>query len=85
MDAISVEPAGSDDYRVTVTGEASTTSHTVTVDVEVPAGTDPADLVAASFRFLLDREPKESILGRFDVSVIASYFPEYPARIGDYL
>jgi hypothetical protein len=28
----------------------------------------------AAFRFLLDREPKESILGQFDVKVISSYF-----------
>jgi len=31
----------------------------------------------AAFRFLLDREPKESILGQFDVKVISSYFPEF--------
>src|ERR1700691_3368617 len=34
----------------------------------------PERVLKASFRFLLDREPKESILGRFDVSVIARYF-----------
>lgn len=30
-----------------------------------------------SFEFLLAREPKESILGRFDVTVIDRYFPEF--------
>ena len=36
----------------------------------------------AAFEFLLDREPKESILGAFDVSVIARYFPEFEAELG---
>ena len=35
------------------------------------------DLVRDSFRFLLEREPKESILREFDLSVIKRYFPEY--------
>jgi len=41
----------------------------------------PAALVRESFRFLLEREPKESILGRFELPVIARYFPEYPETI----
>ena len=36
-----------------------------------------ADLVSRSFRFLLDREPPNSILPRFDLSVIPRYFPDY--------
>jgi hypothetical protein len=31
---------------------------------------------------LLEREPKESILGRFDLPVIGTYFPGYEAEIG---
>ncbi len=34
-------------------------------------------LVADSFAFLLEREPKESILKEFDLSVIRRYFPDY--------
>src|SRR5260370_16422171 len=37
----------------------------------------PERLIEAAFRFLLHREPKESILGRFDVTIIARYFPEF--------
>ena len=37
--------------------------------------------LAASFRFLLAREPKESILSRFELPVIERYFPEYPEEI----
>ncbi len=35
------------------------------------------DLVSRSFDFLLEREPPESILRSFEVSVIQRYFPEY--------
>ena len=45
----------------------------------------PEQLAEASFRFLLEREPKESILRSFEMPVIARYFPEYEQRIGDYL
>lgn len=38
------------------------------------------DLVRRSFEFLLEREPPESILGSFDLSVIGRYFPEYDQR-----
>ncbi len=34
-------------------------------------------LVEKSFEFLLEREPKESILESFDLMLISRYFPEY--------
>jgi len=39
----------------------------------------------AAFRFLLDREPRESIMGRFDVTVISRYFPEFERELPRYL
>lgn len=76
-------------FRVQVTGGGSTSTHRVTLalaDLErLTDGQSATELVEASFRFLLDREPKESILSSFDLSVIERYFPEYPNRIGDYL
>ena len=42
---------------------------------------DEAELVRASFEFLLEREAKESILTRFDLPVIGRYFPEYEPEI----
>ncbi len=45
----------------------------------------PEDVVRAAFAFLLEREPKESILGRFDVEVIPRYFPEFEERLPSYL
>ena len=75
-------------YRVTVTDGGSST-HLVTVapsDLErLAEGRSVEALIEASFRFLLDREPKESIMGRFDLSVISRYFPEYESTIADYL
>ena len=44
-----------------------------------------ARCIEAAFRFLLDREPKESILGRFDVMVIKRYFPEFERELPRYL
>ncbi|MFQ5457621.1 MAG: hypothetical protein ACE5FC_04100 [Myxococcota bacterium] len=73
-------------FDVTVREGGGETRHTVTVsekDLDRFAGGtgDPAMLVKESFRFLLEREPKESILGSFALSVIARYFPEYPGEI----
>jgi hypothetical protein len=45
----------------------------------------PERCIEAAFQFLLDREPKESILGRFDISVIAHYFPEFEQKLPAYL
>jgi hypothetical protein len=38
-------------------------------------------LVSASFAFLLEREPREAILRRFDLPAISRYFPEYQREI----
>ncbi len=45
----------------------------------------PERCLEAAFRFLLDREPKESILGRFDMTVISRYFPEFERELPRYL
>jgi len=62
------------------------TRHAVVVPPELPAalgweGLPEADLVRASFEFLLEREPASSILGRFRLDVIADYFPDYRTEI----
>lgn len=78
--------AGGWTCRVTVGGPGDPTIHDVSVtpiDLAryAPGASEPADLVARSFAFLLAREPKESILRRFDLPVIARYFPEYERTI----
>ncbi len=73
-------------FQVTVSEGGSQTSHRVTLtsgDYERLTGEacSPDELVRKSFEFLLEREPKESILGEFDITVIARYFPEYEREI----
>lgn len=86
---IEVKEIATNRYEVTVTEGGSSTAHHVSVDPDDFKGLygDPsgAELVEASFRFLLDRESKESILRDFELSVISTYFPEYPERIESYL
>lgn len=45
----------------------------------------PAELVRASFAFLLDRESPASILSTFSITDIITYFPDYPEKINTYL
>jgi hypothetical protein len=75
-------------FAVSVHQDGSTTHHDVTLTktfcAQHPAY-DPARIVDASFRFLLDREPKESILARFDLALIARYFPEFETTLPRYL
>jgi hypothetical protein len=85
MRSIRVTHRDGANYDVTVTDDRGSTTHEVTVwpsDMEryAPEAT-PEALLEASFEFLLDREPKESILRRFELPVIERYFPDYPARI----
>ena len=46
-----------------------------------PGASDPSDLVRRSFAYLLEREPKESILGAFELTVIGRYFPEWERTV----
>ena len=41
-------------------------------------------LVEKSLNFLLEREPKESILRKFNLKKISHYFPEYERNIKNY-
>jgi len=41
------------------------------------AYTSQTQLVEQAFAFLLSREPKESILQKFNIRIISKYFPEY--------
>ena len=86
---IHVEHVAADRWRVTVTA-AATTQHVVRVtDADLRRlGRDRAtaeQLLDASFRFLLEREPNTSILGEFELPLISRYFPEYEREIGGYL
>ena len=83
---IEVEKVDASHFRVRVIETGSESTHEVTLDpkdyarLAVPTA-DPEELIRESFQFLLEREPKESILSRFDLSVISRYFPEYEREI----
>ena len=83
---IDVEKTGELTFRVRVIDAGSETTHEVTVSAndyaKLAAGKiESEELVRKSFEFLLEREPKESILSRFDLSVISRYFPEFEREI----
>ena len=71
---------------VTVAGNGASTSHEVAVRTAdlarlAPDAVTPEDLVRRSFAFLLAREPRESILRQFELTVIGRYFPEWEHEI----
>lgn len=75
--------AAGDGWRCTVTvgDDADATIHDVTVNQATREDLAPEatvdELVAASFAFLLEREPREAIMRRFELPVIGRYFPDY--------
>jgi hypothetical protein len=77
-------------FEVVVREGAGETRHHVTMSREMcerlmASKHTPERCLEAAFRFLLDREPKESILRRFDVTVISRYFPEFEREMPHYL
>ncbi len=79
------------EFAVEVRDGRGSSRHTVTLDpalhARLTAGRRVSDeaFVEAVFEFLLERESKDSILSRFDVSVVSRYFPEFETAIGAYL
>jgi len=74
------------EFQVTVRERGSESHHRVTLhkaDYERLAGdkASPEALVTESFRFLLEREPKDAILRSFDLTVIGRYFSDYERQI----
>ncbi len=86
---IEVKKIGEGEFSVRVRVGKGESNHRVSVAAEtlqsIGNGVDAAELVRASFEFLLEREPKEAIMSRFDLTVIGRYFPEYEHEIGGYL
>jgi len=77
-------------FEVVIREGKSETRHQVTMSQEtcarLSAGAHtPERCLEAAFAFLLEREPKEAILGRFDVTVISRYFPEFEQELPRYL
>ena len=90
---IKVERAGEGDpleFEVIVRARNGETRHHVTMARDscerLTMGTHtPERCIPAAFQFLLDREPQQSILPRFDINVISRYFPEFEREPPRYL
>lgn len=71
--------------KVVVGDEASATQHVVEVDRAtldaLAPDASPEKLVRESFGFLLEREPRESIMRAFELPIIARFFGDYPDEI----
>ncbi len=79
--SIQVKQVDPETFEVEVAG-ATPTRHVVTapeayISRLTGGGAEVAELIQASFEFLLEREPNTSILQSFELSVTQSYFPEY--------
>ena len=90
---IEVKRIGTDpvlEFEVVVREPASQSRYHVTLEPSLwqrlVAGRFPPERVLqAAFAFLLDREPKEAILARFDLSVVSRYFPDFERELPRYL
>lgn len=75
-------------FDVTVREGTGETRHLVTLSrrdfARLAQGRSASELIDAAFRFLLDREAKEDILERFDLSVIGRYFQDFEKKLPDY-
>ena len=83
---IDVSSIGDDKFTVVVKERDSRAEYTVTLDDEYYrnlklGGETKEKLIERSFQFLLEREPKESILSKFDLRIIGRYFHEYESEI----
>lgn len=86
MASIEVIPVGSGEFQVEVHDDSGQSTHRVVVPESYMerlgvADATMQDLVRESFRFLLEREPKEQIQGEFELPTISDFFPEYPEEI----
>jgi hypothetical protein len=64
--------------------------HRVTIEANeaerwAKLGAEPSRCAEAVMRFLLDREPRESIMSAFDMGVVRRYFPEFDEAFPRYL
>ncbi|MFP3870849.1 MAG: hypothetical protein ACLFVT_08245 [Syntrophobacteria bacterium] len=85
MALIEVNQKDAETFEVTVK-ESTTTRHTVRLKPDyyqkLTGGRVSAQrLIEKSFEFLLERESNTMILSRFELPLIARYFPEYEENI----
>ena len=89
IDVLRLKDNGSFTFRVEIKDIKGESGHEVTLSRETydrltGSKFAPETCVEAAFRFLLDREPKESILSSFDIERIADYFPDFERALPHY-
>lgn len=87
---VNPRPGGAFTFDVIVRDLRGESRHRVTVEANdaerwAKLGVEPSRWAEAVMRFLLDREPKESIMSAFDMSVVRRYFPEFDDALPGYL
>ena len=83
---LEVKKKNGQEFLVTIEEKSSSSKHTVTLDdsyyQHLTAGKiTKEELIKKSFEFLLESEPKEAILSKFNLRVIKNYFPEFEDAI----
>ena len=80
-DQINIKELSPNAFDVTIYSNTET-NHQVTISDDFIAeyqikNLTKKEIIEQSFLFLLERESNTSILRKFDIEVIANYFPEY--------
>ena len=74
-----------DVFEVTISGSVATQHEVTITDIAhhylTRGRATKEELLDFSFKFLLEREPNTSILGKFEITVICQYFPEYKTEL----
>ncbi len=83
---IEVEKENANEFLVIVDEKGSKTEYKVQLEDEyyqklTKGNITKEELIKRSFRFLLRKESKESILSKFNLRIIESYFPGYEGEI----
>lgn len=88
--SVTPHPGAGITFDVIVRDGRGESRHRVTIGADeaqrwTELGAEPPRAAEAVMRFLLDREPKESILSAFDTNVVRRYFPEFDDALPFYL
>jgi hypothetical protein len=88
--SVTPHPSGGLVFNVVIRDARGESRHQVTMLADeaqrwAKFGAEPLRCVGAVIRLLIDREPKESILNTFDISVVRRYFPEFDDAFPGYL
>jgi hypothetical protein len=82
---LTIKKINNNQFEVEIREGDEGTRHTVHINESTiekfSYGHQAEKLIETSFLFLLEREPKVSILGSFDLEIIEKFFPEYSSEM----